>query len=186
MVVPSVAQQLAAIRHTIAKTIMPALAADADFEREQAGLVLASLDWAMDVVESEHRYEIVEHADYRALLASLLDAAPGGGPPDAHAALDAAATPPPDLPGLRDQTRALKNAADGTFAFLTDEGTDDAAPDGAHEATASRARALVTDVARRQTERELAWTRMTGFPRGARAVAEVLADQAGHGGESRG
>jgi hypothetical protein len=166
MVVPSVGQQLAAIRHTIAKTIVPALADDAGFEREQAGLVLASLDWAMDVVDSEHRYERVEHEDYRGLLAALLEVGPDGGPADARAVLDAAAEPPEDLPGLREQTRALKLAADATFTAL---GGTEAAP---------AAQALLGDVARRQTERELAWARMTGFPKDTRAVAEVLADQA--------
>jgi hypothetical protein len=168
MVVPSVSQQLAAIRHTIAKTLVPALAADADFEREQAGLVLASLDWAMDVVVSEHRYEIVEHADYRDLLRALLDLGPGTDPADldARAVLDAAAEPPPDLPGLRDQTRALKLAVEARFTALG--GTD----------AAASARALVGDIARRQTERELAWARMTGFPGAVPAVADVLAEQA--------
>lgn len=169
MVVPSVAQQLAAIRHTIAKTVMPALAADADFEREQAGLVLASLDWAMDVVDSEHRYERVEHADYRALLGALLDADPDGGAPDARALLDDTAAPPDDLPGLRAQTRALKLAADAALTALSARG----------DTAAARARALVADTARRQTERELAWARMTGFPKNVDAVADVLARQAG-------
>jgi hypothetical protein len=168
MVVPSVGQQLAAVRHTIAKTIMPALAADADFEREQAGLVLASLDWAMDVVDSEHRYERVEHEDYRALLAALLEADPDGGIPESRAVLDAAAAPPDDLPGLRVQTRALKLAADATLTSLG----------GRDEAAAASARVLISDIARRQTERELAWARMTGFPKNAEAVADVLARQA--------
>ena len=168
MVVPSVAQQLAAVRHTIAKTIVPALAADADFEREQAGLVLASLDWAMDVVDSEYRYERVEHEDYRALLDALLEADPDGRAPELRAVQNAAGAPPGDLPGLRAQTRALKLAADAT---LTSLGARD-------EAAAATARALISEVARRQTERELAWARMTGFPKHARAVADVLAEQA--------
>lgn len=175
MVVPSVGQQLAAIRHTIAKTIIPALAADADFEREQAGLVLASLDWAMDVVDSEHRYETVEHADHRALLASLLAADPDGGTAAARAVLHTASAPPAELLALREQTRALKRAAETTFTSL--RGREDAAPE-----VAQTAHALVSRTARRQTERELAWARMTGFPKNARAVADVLADQ-GHGPE---
>lgn len=169
MVVPSVAQQLAAIRHTVAKTLVPALAADADFEREQAGLVLAGLDWAIDVVDAEHRYETVEHADHRALLASLLAVDPDGASAtdEARAVLDAAADPPPDLPSLRAQTRALKLAADAALTALSAHG----------DPTAATARALVADVARRQTERELAWARMTGFPKDAPAVADVLAAQ---------
>lgn len=167
MVVPSVAQQLAAVRHTIAKTIVPALAADADFEREQAGLVLASLDWAMDVVDHEARYETVEHADYRALLTELAAAGPDGGGSEVRAVLHAAATPPDDLPGLRAQTRALKLATDATVTDLSARGDE----------VAATARALLGDVARRQTARELAWARATGFPQDAPAVAAVLAEQ---------
>lgn len=164
MVVPSVAQQLAAIRHTIAKTIMPALTADADFEREQAGLVLASLDWALDVVDSGHRYELVEHADQRELLGALLDLGePGAGAAEARALLEATGTVPPDLATVREQTRALKVAADAAYTAL----------DGDEEA-----RALLTEAARRQTERELAWARMTGFPGDVPAVSEVLDRQA--------
>ncbi|HEY2224107.1 hypothetical protein [Actinomycetospora sp.] len=168
MVVPSVSQQLAAIRHTLAKTVVPALDADADFAREQAGLVLASLDWAMDVVESEHRYEVVEHTDYRDLLSSLLAMAPGDDVGDAQAVLDATAESPHDLAGLREQTRALKRDTDAVFTLLARQ----------DPAVALTARQLVSRVAVRQTERELAWTRMTGFPRNVAAdVAGVLREQ---------
>lgn len=168
MVVPSVAQQLAAIRHTIAKTVVPALAADADFAREQAGLVLASLDWAVDVVSSEHRYEVVEHADHRALLASLLELGPDDAA-EARAVLDATAVVPDDLATLCEQTRALKRAGEAAFGSLTADGA----------ASATRARELMSGVARRQTARELAWARMTGFPKEVPGdVASVLAEQA--------
>lgn len=169
MVVPSVSQQLIAIRHTIAKTILPALDPDAGFAREQAGLVLASLDWAMDVVESEHRYETVEHTDHRRLLEALLALGSVGGADGAREVLDAAAAPPDDLASLRSQTIALKRSVDRTFASLTvDPDTE----------TALRARRLVSGVARRQTDRELAWARMTGFPKGVESnVADVLTAQ---------
>ena len=169
MVVPSVAQQLSAIRHTIAKTIVPALAPDARFAREQAGLVLASLDWALDVVESEHRYERVENADHRGLLESLLALGPVGGTDGARETLDAADPPPEDLPGLRVQTVALKRCVERAFVVLT------AAPDSSE---ALEARRLVSAVARRQTARELAWARMTGFPKAVDGgVADVLTAQ---------
>jgi hypothetical protein len=160
VVVPSVNQQLAAIRHTIAKTIVPALDPAETFAAEQAGLVLASLDWAMDVVESEYRYEVVEHADQRALLASLRELGAPGGPapgPDDDV--------PADLAALRVRTRELKSAVQRAFAVLADTGSAD------------KARELVAAAARRQTARELAWSRMTGFPGQQPAVAEVLARQ---------
>lgn len=165
MVVPSVNQQLAAIRHTIAKTIVPALDPAETFAAEQAGLVLASLDWAMDVVESEYRYEVVEHADQRALLASLRELGASGGAGDAAPPGPAPDDVPPDLPALRVRTRELKAAVARAFAAVADTGD------------AEKARALVAAAARRQTARELAWSRMTGFPGQQPAVAEVLARQ---------
>jgi hypothetical protein len=159
VVVPSVNQQLAAVRQTIAKTIVPALDPAETFAAEQAGLVLASLDWAMDVVESEYRYEVVEHADQQALLASLVEL---GAPADGAAA---EADPPLDLPALRAATRETKAAVERAFAALHDT------------AAAEKARVLVAATARRQTARELAWARMTGFPGAQPAVADVLVGQ---------
>lgn len=168
--VPTVNQQLAAIRHTIAKTIMPALDPSADFAQEQAGLILASLDWAMDVVQSEHRYELVEHAEYRTLLEALLALEPGTGEDEARRAIDAAAIPPADLAALRAATVELKALVQEAFFALT------ATPDAPG---ALEARRLVTAVARRQSKRESAWARMTGFPANVDgSVGEVLAAQA--------
>lgn len=93
--VPNVEQQLNAIRRTIEKTIQPALPADEGFAQEQAGLVLASLDWVMDVVAHEQRYEQIEHADTRALLEDLLGLA-GTTDDDARALLEQSAEPPAD------------------------------------------------------------------------------------------
>ena len=167
--VPTVSQQLAAIRHTIAKTIMPALDPDADFAQEQAGLVLASLDWAMDVVTSEHRYELVEHDEYRGLLEALVAVEPGGDEASARTAIEAAATPPADLPELRAATVELKRLVEQAFVALTDD---------AGSPSAQEARRLVTAVARAQSERESAWARMTGFPTNVTgSVGEVLAAQ---------
>lgn len=172
MVVPSVSQQLSAIRQTIAKTILPALPPEAGFAQEQAGLVLASLDWAMDVVESEHRYQVVEHADHRRLLEGLLALGPADGADEARAALDATAGgPPDDLAALRAHTVAVKRCVERAFTSLTTE------PGGS--GTVPAARRLVTEVARRQADRELAWARMTGFPKAVKgSIAEVLSAQA--------
>jgi hypothetical protein len=167
--VPTVAQQLAAIRHTLAKTVIPALDPDAGFAQEQAGLILASLDWALDVVESEYQYELVEHAEYRTLVRDLLELGPDAGADDARQALEETSVTPGDLPSLRAGTVRLKGLAERMFVSLT------SAPDTAE---ALHARQLLTVSARRQTERELSWARMTGFPGAQPSVSEVLAGQA--------
>lgn len=165
--VPTVSQQLAAIRHTIAKTIVPAIAEDEGFAREQAGLVLASLDWALDVVDAQQDYERLEHDEYRAALERLL-ALDGAADDDARATLESTGDAPGDLAGLRSRTLELKTAVQRVFVALT---ADPAA------ASAGPARGIVSSVARRQVERELAWARMTGFPKGQeRGVAQVVAD----------
>ncbi len=168
--IPTVSQQLSAIRHTIAKTIIPAINPDDSFAHEQAGLVLASLDWALDVAGSEFRYELVEHGEYRDVLGELLALEPAGEVGiRGREALDRPVTATADLAALRKQNIALKGLVEDAFVALT------TGPDGpaVHDA-----RRIVSKLARRQTERELAWGRMTGFPVGAGAIGEVLAAQA--------
>jgi hypothetical protein len=167
--VPTVSQQLRAIRHTLAKTVIPALDPNADFAQEQAGLVLASLDWALDVVGSEHHYEVVERAEYRALLDDLLALDPGDSASEARKALEETAAIPAELTQLRTDNVNLKRLAERMFVALTD------AP-GTQEALA--ARQLLTRSAKRQSERELSWARMTGFPGVERSIGDVLASQA--------
>ncbi|MFF3572667.1 hypothetical protein [Nocardia jiangxiensis] len=163
--IPTVAQQISAVRTTIAKNVLPALDPNDSFAAEQAGLVLACLDWTLDVHTSEYRYERVEHSDYRALLARLIDLAPTRDAEEERAFLSAAAEPPVDLERLREQTRALKEMADRRYGILAD----------AEPELAQRARQVMAAAAGRQCERELAWCRKTGFPRGAdESVAHVL------------
>lgn len=168
--IPNVTQQLSAIRHTIAKVVVPALPADEGFAQEQAGMVLASLDWVMDVVAHEQHYEQLEHAETRALVTDLLALEPAGGADAARTAVDDAAEAPSDLAGLRAETVALKAAAAELFAALT------ATPDTAGH---TEARRLMTAASRRQIEREMSWVRMTGFPGDVPNVGEVLEAQEG-------
>ena len=173
--VPTVAQQLQAIRNTLAKTVVPAINPDESFAQEQAALILASLDWVLDVQASEHRYERVDHDDARALLEALIGLA-GSAPElieEARAALDEAATAPDDLLALRAQTLTLKQLGERAYA---------AAAATEH---ADRARDLLAASARRQSERELAWGRMTGFPRNVEGdIAVVLAGQSAESGQA--
>lgn len=165
--IPTVAQQIGAVRNTIAKTVMPALDPDDSFAAEQAGLALACLDWVLDVQESEYDYEVVEHADYRAALAALLTL-PADGDDGARALIDETAAPPSDMRALRGQVRSLK--AQVTEAFhRRAQGSDE---------QRSGAQKVMVELAVRQSERELSWCRMTGFPQGQQpAIAELLSTQ---------
>ncbi|MFZ7088836.1 hypothetical protein [Curtobacterium sp. RRHDQ10] len=163
--VPTTEQKLRSVRHTIAATVLPAIGADERFAKEQAGLVLATLDWILDVQASEYRYEVVEHGDATALvhdLAALGDAATG----TTHGT-DAEPAPvlPTDLAELRALVLAAKQEAEERFSALL--GTD----------RADEAWAVMSAAAKRQSAREVAAARMTGFPTSPSSLAEVLADQ---------
>ncbi len=156
--VPPIAQQRRSIRHTLAATVVPSIDPGASFAQEQAGLILATLDWMLDVQASEHRYEQVELADARALLAALT-VLQGGEPepqPD---------EPPADLETLRAAVLEVKQRAERAFTALS---TTDAADDAWRTMSAA---------ARRQVERELSWARMTGFPKSPERIDAVLERQ---------
>jgi hypothetical protein len=80
-----------------------------------------------------------------------------------------AAEVPDDLASLRAATLALKRISREAFDTLV------ARPDGA---VAAEARKLLAAVAERQSARERAWARMTGFPTSEASVATVLCGQA--------
>lgn len=162
--IPTVAQQLSAVRHTIAKTIIPALGESEDFAKEQAHLILASLDWTLDVHESEHLYENVERAEYRELLSRLLELHPSkDGNTLARTVLSETVVQPPTLAETRAQVRRLKESS---TALLTDLAKSEARPE---------AMRLLTAAAHKQSDRELAWCRRTGFPHWTGGnVTEVL------------
>jgi hypothetical protein len=153
---PTVTQQLEAMKTTMERVVMPALPGDAKFAHEGAGLVHATLNWLIDVHESEFRYELDEASDYRALLLALADL----GDVDKTLLDEEPAGADGDLAAVRDQGRRLKAAA--VSAAL---------------AIGGPARGLVLDVADKQNAREQAWFRMTGFTATAKpgGIAEVLA-----------
>lgn len=171
--IPTVAQQISAIRHTIAKTVMPALDPAAAFAQEQAGLVLASLDWLLDTEASEHRYEQIDREDQRAVLMDLVavssgseNAAGSSVSGKAGRVLADTAVAAPDLLGLRQQNHELAVAIEELFDEVT-------ATDGEN---ADRATVILASAARRQGERERAWCRMTGFTSSA-DISTVLESQ---------
>lgn len=163
--VPTIAQQLQSLRQTMAETIIPALPADAGFAQEQAGLMLATLDWLADVQAHAYRYEVVENAEYRALLSELVAIGDEGDQAETvRVALDAPAPPAAEaLPAPADlsaQNAAMKELAGRLFEA---HGADE------------RAQSLVRAAAARQGEREAAWFRLTGFPREPGEIGAVLA-----------
>lgn len=159
--VPDVTQVLAAVRHQLAKTVLPAIPAEEGFAQEQAGLVLASLDWLVEVQRHEADYTLVERADLEALLSELLEL--GGGDAEAEQALADAAETPPDVTTARAQSTSLRAAATRVHAAALEDAE-----------RAERARALWDHAATRQLEREAAWFRMTGFPVGADQPIDVV------------
>jgi hypothetical protein len=176
--IPTVTQQLQSMRLRLMETIIPALPSDARFAREQAGLMVATLDWLLDTHEYQYRYEVVENVEYRRLLAELTgsygdmitDEATRRGVHEALAApgpsVRDAATP---LRDLTDQNRRLKWLTQRVFTTLSE------APSGD---TTRRARTLLAQVARRQARRELAFFRLTGFPQETDDLQAVLAGAA--------
>lgn len=165
--VPSIAQQLQSLSKALAETIIPALPEDASFAREQAGLSLATLGWLADVQSHAYRWEVTENAEYRALLQELA-ALDSGGSDAARGLLDAP-TPPsadalPDAEELAAQNAALKAQAGVLFERL-------ASQDGVAR---ERATELLAGVSRRQSAREQAWFRATGFTGAGPGVGEAL------------
>lgn len=165
--IPTVQQQLFAARNTIAKVVLPAIDPGDSFASEQAGLVLAVLDWVLDVQASEYEYELTELGEYRSALGQLLELSDGD--TVARAApideTDLAAT---DLEGIRAQVRTLKEAVTSTYQAIAESGGT----------AATDASAVLAALSARQTERELSWCRMTGFPQGEqRNITSVLAEQ---------
>lgn len=153
---PTVTQQLESLKITMERVIMPALPPDQRFAQEQAGLIWATLGWLVDVHACEFGYELAEAADYRELLGALSEL----GAVEAALLDEQPAGADGDLAQVRSQSRRLKQAA--VTAAL---------------AIGPAAQELLLKVADRQSARERAWFRMTGFtttdaPGG---ITEVLA-----------
>jgi len=169
---PTVAQQLSGIRNTMTKVVIPGLDPTDRFALEQAGLIVATLNWILDVQGSEYTYEATENAEYRALLPRLAATAVGRTHADRAHALRTAADEGggtdgdlPTLDALRAQTRRFKSLVDEFYGALGDDPGADAA------------KALVLEVAREQARRDQSWFRMTGFPKDVEGdIASVLAN----------
>lgn len=180
---PTVAQQLAGIRNTMTKVVIPGLDPTDRFAQEQAGLIVATLNWILDVQGSEYTYEAVENAEYRRTLATLADIEVAPEHAARAAELRAAANSPgsagdnlPTLDALAAQTRRFKALIDEHYTALSAAGDP-----AVHEA-----KDAVLAVARSGARRDQSWFRMTGFPKEVEGdIASVLAAQiSGQGGGS--
>ncbi|GLZ48144.1 hypothetical protein Acsp06_43290 [Actinomycetospora sp. NBRC 106375] len=160
--IPTVTQQLRAMRVRLEETVVPALRDDAGFAREQALLMMATLDWLTDTHEHEYRYQVTENAEYRAVVREL-----ASDDAEARTVLDRPAPSPADvavpLADVAEQNRLLKDIVARAHAAAVQD-----------PATRGRAHDLVAAVARRQRDRELSWYRMTGFPGARSGIADVL------------
>jgi hypothetical protein len=168
---PTVAQQLAGIRNTMTKVVIPGMDPTDRFAQEQAGLIVATLNWILDVQGSEYSYEAAENSQYRSMVAALADTAAA---PEHHAraaelravATEDAGAELPTLDALRTHTRRLKTLADEFYSALAA---------GADTGTGA-ARDLLLGAARSQARRDQSWFRMTGFPKDVEGdIASVLA-----------
>lgn len=170
---PTVAQQLAGIRNTMTKVVIPGLDPTDRFAQEQAGLIVATLNWILDVQGSEYTYEAVENAECRTALRALAEIEVSPQLADRAAALREAAQSPgapgadlPTLDALRAQNRRFKELLDEYYNALATTG----------DSSVHEARDVVLTLARGLARRDQSWFRMTGFPKEVEGdIATVLA-----------
>lgn len=160
--IPTISQQLKALKTRVEESLIPELPATAKFAREQAYLIVTTLEWMLDTHEHEYRYEVVENIEYRELLAAMLDR-------NIDVDLDPALLsdarrllqekgPARDeaviaLPDMLAQNRRLKKVSLGIYTALSaDHGSRD-----------NPTRDLVSAVSQRQGRREIAFFRKTGW-----------------------
>ena len=166
--IPTVSEQLQAMRRQLTAVIIPALDPEADFARQQALLISATLEWLCEVHSYEYRYEVVENLHYRELLEALTD----GASDDETAALLTQPGPQPSeaaiaLSELADQTIRLKERVAAIYL------------NGIPDDRRARAKEIISAAARQQVERELSWYRLTGFPGDVQLIGEALSSGMG-------
>jgi len=174
--IPTVSQQLQAIKRRIEETIIPELPENAKFAREQAAFIVISLDWLLDINEHQYRYEVVENMEYRQLLADMIDRSKGEIADDSIQLIRRSLLEPKPpqqdaiipLQTVIEQNRKLKKLAAELFTMFSKQ-------NGSH---ANPARDLFARVALRQGRRELAFFSRTGYVE----VGNTLGMELGHQG----
>jgi hypothetical protein len=175
--VPTIGQQIKSLRRRFADTIIPVLPLDS-FVKEQANLMLATMDWLLDTHEHQYRYEVIENVEYRNLLGKLINDAEAitaeKAIVDSARELLSEAGPAPTeaiipLRSIIAQNKRLKELVERIYETVTTDTDTD---------IAKRAKKQLVEVAVLQERRECAFYRMTGFPTDAGELGAVLADYA--------
>jgi hypothetical protein len=177
--IPTIAQQLQAIKVRMEETIVPELPAEAKFAREQASFIVTTLDWLLATHEHAYRYEVVENDTYRKLIASMLDRVAGSEVDavllaDARTALQESGPSPDEavipLRVVLAQNRRLKQAAMALYSAQTER----------HGSTSNPMRDLLATVALSQGQRELSFFRKTGWVKSDDDLGAVLGERVVH------
>ncbi|MBM4763764.1 hypothetical protein [Bacillus sp. B15-48] len=172
--IPTITQQLKTLKLRMEETIIPALPSDAAFAHEQANLMLATLNWMLDTHEHQYRYEVVENAEYRQLLTELAsfpdtlqtdislkttieEILSESGPEPTEAIIP--------LNNIIDQNRRMKEITEEFYEQIRVH---------PNNKVANQAQTLLAKLAIRQAKLEVAFFRMTGFPKDAPELRAVL------------
>jgi hypothetical protein len=173
--IPTISQQLKAIKVRIEESIIPELPLESKFAREQASFIVTTLDWLLDTHKHAYRYEVVENVEYRNLIAAMLRRNIAA---DAEVPLVAAAKeviqekgPLPDeasipLDDVLEQNRRLKQAAMALYAALS----------ARFGSTDNPMRDLLAAVSMSQAKREVAFFSKTGWVQPGDDLGVLLAE----------
>ncbi|MCB1476720.1 MAG: hypothetical protein H6883_12130 [Rhodobiaceae bacterium] len=170
---PSVAQQISAIKSRFEETIIPEIPEQAKFARDQAQFILVTLSWLLEVHEHQYRFEVVENHQYRSGVADLVAIAQGSaGMSDLLREVSALlASPAPKateamipLSTLEGQNRSLKGFVARLYKAIPEE-----APEKAEQA-----RHVLKRLSLQQGERDRAFYRRTGYVEGPDSLGDLL------------
>lgn len=173
---PSVADQLRAIKCRLEETIIPEIPEESKFARDQADFILTTLSWILEVNEHQYRYEVVENREYREGLSLLLnlakDTSEGKCLPGHAERLLASEGPGVEeglipLTSLEAQNRQLRKLVAEMYRGLVDQ----------HPDKAEEARSILKVLALRQGERDRAFYRKTGYLESATSLGDILYKQ---------
>jgi hypothetical protein len=176
--IPTIAQQLQALKIRMVETILPALPLDAAFAHEQANLMVATLDWLLDTHEHQYHYEVVENAEYRHLLTNLVSNPELKGA-DENIITSVHEVLSEDGPAINDAIIPLNKIIDQNRKMkeLT-ERLYDVCRIHPNKEVAKQAQIQLAKLAERQAKLETSFFRMTGFPKDAPELGTVLAEYA--------
>lgn len=170
---PSVTEQLRAIKFRLEETIIPEIPEASEFARDQANFILATLSWILEINEHQYRYEVVENREYREGLSLLLNLAKNSSEGEClrdHAErLLASEGPEADeglipLASVESQNRQLKKLVAEMYKGLVEQ----------HPDKAEGARSILKALALRQGERDRAFYRKTGYLESTTSLADIL------------